>query len=135
MEAEIFKYPVLIKEVYLDFYGHVNNTIYLTLLEEARWDFITKKGYGLHKIKESGLGPVVLEVTMRYLKELRLREEIIIESQMISYKSKISILQQTMWRNKEACCTAEFKIGLFNLKERKLVLPTPEWLKAIGINT
>ena len=73
MQAEIFTYPIIIKETYLDVYGHVNNATYLTLLEEARWEFITKNGYGLKKILEIGYGPVVLEVMMRYLKELRLK--------------------------------------------------------------
>jgi acyl-CoA thioester hydrolase len=38
-----------------------------------------------------------------------------------------------MLRGDEVCCTAEFTIGFFDLKARKLILPTPEWLKAIGM--
>lgn len=124
--------PILIKETYLDVYGHVNNATYLTLFEEARWDLTHQQGWGLKRIMEKGVGPVILEVTLRYLRELRLRDEIIIESQMISYEKKIGKLSQKMLRGKEVCCTAEFTMGLFDLKERKLILPTDEWLEVVG---
>ena len=132
MPITTFTYPLIIKESYLDTFGHVNNATYLTLFEEARWDYITKNGYGLKKIQETGHGPTILELKLTFLKELRLRDEIIIETQLISYEKKIGKLSQKMIRNGEDCCTAEFVIGLFSLHERKLILPTPEWLNAIG---
>lgn len=133
MKNKIYNYPILIKETYLDLYGHVNNATYLTLFEEARWDFVNRNGYGFNEIKKTGLGPIILEISIRYLKELRLREEIIIQTTTLSYDKKIGKLEQKMIRGKEECCVASFTIGLFNLKERKLVLPTKEWLNAIGI--
>jgi acyl-CoA thioester hydrolase len=135
MQTSTFKYPIIIKEVYLDTFGHMNNAIYLTLFEEARWEFITQNGYGVSKIKETGLGPTIIEVTLKYLKELRLREEVIIESQLISYEKKIGKIRQNMIRAGELCCSAEFVFGLFNLKKRKLILPTHDWLKAVGVTT
>ncbi|EFB40775.1 acyl-CoA thioesterase [Parachlamydia acanthamoebae] len=132
MKKQVYTYPITIKEVYLDLYGHVNNATYLTLFEEARWDLSNQNGYGVEKIKETGQGPVILEVTMRFLKELRLRDKINIETSVVSYEKKIGKLLQKMVRESEICCTAEFTIGLFDLKERKLIPPTPEWLKVIG---
>ncbi len=133
MTAQVFSYPIIIKETYLDTFGHVNNAIYLTILEEARWEFITKNGYGIKKIQETGLGPTILEIKLTFLKELRLREKIIIETQMISYEGKIGKLSQKMIRDGELCCSAEMIFGLFSIHERKLVLPTKEWLVAIGL--
>lgn len=135
MSGTVFYYPLIIKEIYLDTFGHVNNATYLTLLEEARWDLITKNGYGLKKIQETGLGPTILEIKLSFLRELRLREKIIIETQLISYEKKIGILSQKMIRDDKICCMAEFKIGLFDTHERKLILPTKEWLNAIGFET
>jgi acyl-CoA thioester hydrolase len=132
MHSKIHTYPVLIKESYLDAFGHMNNAMYLTLLEEARWDLITKNGYGLNKILETGIGPTILDIKLRFLKELRLRDEVTIETQLVSYEKKIGIITHKILRGEDVCCTAEFTIGLWNLAERKLILPTPEWLKAIG---
>jgi acyl-CoA thioester hydrolase len=133
METKIFYYPMIIKEIYLDLFGHVNNSDYLVMLEEARWQLITDNGFGVEKIKKTALGPTILGVEMKFLKELKARDEIIIESEMLSYKNKIGILQQRMLRDGELCCVADFKIALFNLKERKLIVPTEDWLYAIGI--
>ncbi len=133
MIAKIFEYPLIIKESYLDSFGHVNNSVYLTLFEEARWDLVTKNGYGKKKIQETGLGPTILEIKLSFLKELRLQDEIIIETQMISYERKVGKLSQKMLRDGEVCCAAEFLIGLFDLNERRLVLPTQDWLDAVGM--
>ena len=47
----------------IDAFGHVNNAVYLTLFEEARWEFVTNRGYGLKQIQEKQQGPVILAVT------------------------------------------------------------------------
>lgn len=133
VEFETFYYPLVIQETSLDLYGHVNNAEYLRLFEEARWDLITKRGYGLEKIKEYRKGPIILEIKISYLKEVRAREEVVIASRGISYERKISKMEQQMVRNGEVMARAEITFGLFDLVERKLVMPTPEWLEAIGV--
>lgn len=129
--SKTYFYPFIVKEVYLDLFGHMNNTVYMTLYEEARWDYITKNGYGVEMIKKSGLGPVLLDATIRFQKELRLRDEVVIETSLASYDKKIGRIFQKMVRNNEVCSTAEFTIALFDLAERKIVMPTPEWLNAL----
>lgn len=131
-----FRYELLIREHHLDSYGHVNNATYLTLFEEARWEIITKRGYGYEKVHETGLGPVILEVNLKFLKELKLREMIQIDFELISYEGKISKLKQTMINPRgQVACELLATVGFFDLKSRKLILPTPEWLQAIGSPT
>lgn len=124
---------LIIQEKHLDGYGHVNNAMYLILYEEARWDFIGKDGYTIETVKETGFGPVILEIKVTFQKELRLGDEILIETSTTSYEGKIGKLTQKMWRGEVLCSTAEMLIGLFDLKTRKLVLPTEAWKKAVGI--
>lgn len=133
LNAPISSYYLTILETHLDVFGHVNNAMYLTLFEEARWDLITKNGYGLQHILETGYGPVILEINLKFSKELRLREEIKIETQVLSYTKKIGKMSQKMLRGQEMCCVADLTFGLFSLKERKLVLPTEDWAMAIGL--
>lgn len=132
MLGKIAQYPSIIKEAHLDTFGHVNNAAYLTLLEEARWELITQNGYGLAVVQTTGQGPTLLEIKLTFLKELRLRDAIIIETQLTDYQHKIGTLAQTIRRNGVVCCTAEMSFGLFDMTKRKLLLPTPAWLKAIG---
>lgn len=126
-------YPVLIVETHLDFFGHVNNATYLQLFEEARWDLITKAGFGVDVIKQKGIGPVILEVRLQFKKELRNREHITIRTWSKEYKGKVGTLVQAMINEKgEEAARAEFVFGLFDLRARKLIDPTPEWKAAIS---
>ncbi len=124
-----------ITNIHLDRFQHVNNATYLTLLEEARWDLINLGGYGIEQIQKTGLGPVILEIRISFLKELLLGDEIIIETHLISYDKKIAKMSQNIMRNGVLCAKAELTFGLFDLQKRQLVLPTPAWLKAIGYQT
>jgi len=125
-------YELTIRESHLDTFGHVNNATYLAILEEARWDLITRNGYGLSEIQKRGLGPVILEIKLEFKKEIRNRERVRIETKGLEYKGKIGILEQKILNeNGEVCTRAEFTFGLFDLKARKLVQPTLDWLRAI----
>lgn len=132
MEFKTFTYPVIIREGYLDTFGHMNNAEYLILFEEARWDMMSKQGYGLNKISETAIGPTILEIKINFLKEIKVREKIIIETKVESYKGKVCKLIQKMLRENDVCCTAEFTIALIDLKKRKIISPTEDWLNAVG---
>ena len=128
-----FSYPLMIRESHLDTFGHVNNAVYLQILEEARWDFITAGGYGLDTVVRTGVGPTILEFNLKFMKELKLRQKVTIISQGVSYEKKIGKLKQEIFNEKnELCFEALMTYGLFDTRERKLVLPSPEWLCAVG---
>lgn len=128
-------YKVIIKEHHLDTFGHVNNAIYLELFEEARWQLITDRGYGMIEVMRTRQGPVVLEIQIKFLKELKLREEITINFETLDYKGKVGHFQQQMLNSKnEVACEAVFTVGFFDLNSRKLIEPTEAWLKAIPEN-
>ena len=131
-----FEYEVLIREHNLDSYGHVNNATYLALYEEARWEAITQKGYGYKTVQQTGLGPIILEINLKFLKEIKLRERIVITLEVVSYVGKICILRQQMLReNREIVSEATLTTSFFDLKARKLIPPNAAWLKALAPNT
>ena len=125
---------LMIREEHLDTFGHVNNATFLTLYEGARWDWVTRNGYGLQTVREKQVGPTILEVNVKFMKELRLREEIRIYSRLLSYERKIGQLEQLIVRGEEntICSKALFTIGLFDLKQRSLIVPSAEWLSALS---
>ncbi|SRR5690606_17426786 len=133
---EIFEYKTRILESHLDSFGHVNNANYLKLFEEARWDFITQNGHGLEYVLEKRVGPIILDLNLRFKHELKNREEIQILSQVIEVKnSKIYIIEQKMMKQDgRVAAIAQFTAGFFDLNERKLITPEPGWIKALGIN-
>jgi len=133
-EASKFNYEMVIKENHLDSFGHVNNAVYMQIFEEARWEFITINGYGLNEIHKLKKGPIVLEANLKFIKEIKLREKINIETICTDAKSKILNLTQKIINSKSEICTeANFVLAFFDLEARKILNPTPEWLHAVGV--
>jgi acyl-CoA thioester hydrolase len=134
MLGSIHTYELTIHEGHLDTFGHVNNATYLELFEEARWQLITGNGYGLDEIKRRQAGPTILEINLRFAREVCNRERVTVRSWTESYTGKVHRFQQQMQNSRqEVCCEAAFVIGLFDLQTRKLILPTPEWLRGVGL--
>lgn len=133
---KIFEYRLQTKESHLDSFGHVNNAVYVQLYEEARWDFMNLSGMGLEYIQKTQVGPVLLDMQIRFKREIKNREDIIIRSQAKEVKSsRIIILEQEIINSEgKVASEAIFTIGLLDLKARKLVEATEEWLRAIGVN-
>jgi acyl-CoA thioester hydrolase len=130
------EYRLLIQEHHLDTFGHVNNAVYLQLFEQARWDLITNNGYGLADVHRLQMGPTILEAQVRFARELRNRQTIVIKTWLESYAGKTGKLVQHI--SDEAgilCCEAVFTIGLFDLAARKLIVPSAQWIQALGLRT
>jgi acyl-CoA thioester hydrolase len=124
----------LIVERHLDTFGHVNNATYLDLFEAARWDWITRNGYGLERIQALQQGPTVLEVTLKFRRELRNRQSIVIRSWVEKAEGKLLSLKQEMRSaTDDLYCEGVFLCGLLDMRARRLLAPTPEWLRAVGL--
>lgn len=131
---KVFEYELKILEKHLDTFGHVNNATYLELYEEARWDFIATRGFSLEEVQAKKIGPVVLELNLKFQAELRNRETIKIVSKVIGMKNKyaMEMEQQMIKSDGKVASSMNISFGLFDLKERKLMTPTAEWNNAIG---
>lgn len=130
----IYEYQTQILEHHLDTFGHVNNAKYLELYEEARWDIIHSRGYGVREIEQKKQGPVVLDVTCRFKAELKNREIVKITSEAINVKSKISQMKQAMIKEDGTIASeAVFTFGFMDLEKRKLIEQPKSWLDALGV--
>jgi YbgC/YbaW family acyl-CoA thioester hydrolase len=124
----------VISEAHLDSFGHLNNARYLELFEQARWDLITERGFGIDMVRQTKTGPTILQIEIRFMRELSPRDVVVIRTEMLSYERKIGKLrQQIIKADATVACEAVFTIGLFDLERRKLIEPTPAWLRAIGL--
>ncbi len=134
MPNRVFEQAIVIREEHLDTFGHVNNARYLEMFEQARWDLITDNGFGLDFVKTSGTGPVILEVSLRFVREVRNRQHMLIRSYIDSYEGKIGRMTQLLIDDSDrVCCEGKLVIAQWDTQARKLILPTPEWRRAIGL--
>ncbi len=131
---KVFTYELEISGTHLDVFGHVNNSVYFQLYEMARWDFIENNGFGLKTIQNLKQGPVILDMAITFRSELKNKDLIKIESWACGMKNKyVMKLAQKMIKSDGALAsTLDLSIGLFDLEKRKLMIPTPQWLRAIG---
>src|SRR3954471_21083657 len=93
---ETFEFPLMIRESHIDSIGHLNNATYLEIFEDARWDLITKNGYGLKEVHESQISPIILEIDIKFLKEVKNRENVVIKTESLEFQGKIGKLRQAM---------------------------------------
>ena len=125
---------IRISESHLDSFGHLNHARYFELFEQARWDVVTERGFGMDVIRRTKTGPIILEANAKFLRELAPREEVVIRSELISYERKIGKMRQQMIKaDGEVACDATFVFGLFDMERRRLLDPTPEWAYAVGL--
>jgi acyl-CoA thioester hydrolase len=79
----------------LDSYNHINNSVYLNYFEHARWEFFrTLNFYDLLKANDNL--PVVTDVHIRYQREIRLFDELMIESFCVQEKPYLVFHQKIM---------------------------------------
>ncbi len=131
-KQDVHRHEIFIQESHLDTFGHVNNATYLVLFEEARWDLITAAGLGLGQIRESRIGPVILEVNVKYRREVRNRETLTIVSEVVSESGlTFQLMQRAMKADGRLACEALFVMAVWDLDARKLVPPPPAWRQLI----
>jgi acyl-CoA thioester hydrolase len=126
--------PVLVREHHLDFMGHVNNASYLEILEEARWEWLASFGIGVEQVRQLQNGPVVLGIEIQFLKELKLREQIMVESRMLKWAGKVGTMEQRILRNQtEEACRATLSFGILDIERRKLIEPAQPWSEILRV--
>ncbi|BBH64065.1 thioesterase [Actinoplanes sp. OR16] len=71
----MYQVRIAVRGYELDLQGHVNQAVYLQYGEHARWQCFMAAGVTPDVLLGAGFGPVVLETTIRYLRELRAGDE------------------------------------------------------------
>ncbi|MFE9137748.1 acyl-CoA thioesterase [Streptomyces sp. NPDC007355] len=123
--AERFSVPVVVRGYETDTQGHLNQAVYLQYAEHARWSLLQKSGIRQADLLEQGVGPVALEVTVRYQRELLAGDEVEVTCAFVWGEGKTFRIEQTI-RKTDGTVAAEVTGvgGLLDLKARKLV-PDP----------
>lgn len=104
---------IKIRGYHCDSYGHVNNSRYLELLEEARWDFLDQENRIEH-FKNLGLQFFIVNININYRKALILGDEIKINVSLLEHGNTSITLKQEITRNNELAADALIKFVLFD---------------------
>ncbi|MEY7978060.1 acyl-CoA thioesterase [Streptomyces pilosus] len=124
--SEPFSVRVTVRGYETDVQGHLNQAVYLNYAEHARWSLLQAAGITQSDLISQGVGPVALETTIRYRRELLAGDEADVSCAFLWSGGKIFTMEQTITRA-DGTVAAELTGvgGLMDLKLRKLV-PRPE---------
>ncbi|MGD6742389.1 acyl-CoA thioesterase [Streptomyces sp. BH106] len=131
--AEQFSVPVEVRGYEIDVNGHLNQAVYLQYAEHARWSFLQRAGLDDRALLGRGVGPVVLETNIRYLRELRAGEVVDVSCAFEFGDGKVFRVHQSI-RKADGTVAAEVSAvsGVMDLSERKLVKNPGEIFKELA---
>ena len=75
----MFEYKLTVRGYELDSYGHVNNAVYLNYFEQARWEIFRQLDL-MDYFRQNNLLLVVTEMQVRYSREAKLFDELVIRT-------------------------------------------------------
>jgi acyl-CoA thioester hydrolase len=113
----------------LDTNGHVRGPAYLAYADHARWATVIAAGVDPTALREQGIGPVNLETTVRFRRELMAGEDIEVSCTFQWNGGKTSHVSQQL-RRPDGTLVAEVDSvsGLLDLTGRHLVAdPARHW--------
>ncbi|WP_200216657.1 acyl-CoA thioesterase [Micromonospora coerulea] len=120
-----FRVRITVRGYELDTQGHLNQAVYLQYGEHARWECLRAAGISQDRLISAGVGPVALEVTLRYLRELRGGDEVDVSCDFRWGMGKTFQIQQDYVRaDGTPVATLTGVGGLLDLSARHLV-PDP----------
>lgn len=114
----------------LDVLRHMNNGVYLSIMDLARVDLMTRAGLA-QILSKNGIYPVVVAESIRFKKSLKLFDRFYIETTVLGWDEKAFILQQRFLRGEDLIAEAIVR-ARFLRKTGGSVLPT-EILKYAGV--
>lgn len=131
MQAFTFKMTVPAEAK--DSLGHVNHAYYLTLFELARWDILEQKDLRVLLMEKLKIGPIILEANVKYRRELKVGDEVIIHTRFEPFKrDQIFKAIQTMHLSQsspdEVVSEGEYLAAFMDLEARKMT-PVPQDIK------
>ncbi|WP_067701296.1 acyl-CoA thioesterase [Nocardia jejuensis] len=117
-----FSVPVTVRGYELDINGHLNQAVYLQYAEHARWELLRAAGVQEEKMIGSGIGPVVLENTIKYFRELHGGDEVTVSCEFEWLGGKTFRMHQLISKI-DGTVSAQIDVvgGIMDLTLRKLV--------------
>lgn len=130
--SEPYSVPVTVRGYETDALGHLNQSVYLQYAEHARWSILQAAGVGPSELLAKGVGPVVLETTIRYARELRAGDEVAVTCAFEWGDGKTFRVAQTITKT-DGTVSAQVQsvAGLMDLKERRLVSDPRSYFRAL----
>jgi acyl-CoA thioester hydrolase len=101
--------------------GHLNHAVYHQYGEHGRTEALRSAGVEIAPLAAAGLGPVILETTVRFLAELRVGDEARVVTAIRFGAGKSFHMDAEIRRGDTVCATLTGVMGLLDHATRRLV--------------
>jgi acyl-CoA thioester hydrolase len=120
--AEPFTARMAVRHYELDAQGHLNGAVYVQWADHVRWLCVRAAGGAVDAFRAGGVGPINLETTIRYHRELRQGDEVDVSCAFVWGDGKTFRIDQE-FRQPDETLVAEVSsvCGLLDLRERRLL--------------
>ncbi|MEU5310940.1 acyl-CoA thioesterase [Streptomyces sp. NPDC021562] len=130
--SEPYSVRVTVRGYETDVQGHLNQAVYINYAEHARWSLLQAAGITQARLIGRGVGPVALETTIRYERELVAGDEVDVTCAFEWGGGKtFRILQKITKADGTLAAEVDAVGGLLDLKARKLVADPREIFKEL----
>lgn len=122
--------PIRVRFYELDPYNHLNHASYIQYFEVARIELLREAGYDLPTMMAEGLMIVVSEIHTRFIASARTGDELIVETEVVSFKRVTTTWRQRLLRDGQTIATQELQAAIVDLDNRPVRFP-PQMVAAL----
>ncbi len=124
-----YTFETTVRGYELDSYGHLNNAVYISYTEQARWEILENAGL-LESFLSKKLLLVVTETNIRYMRELKLFDDVKVETQ-IRFEPPYLIFQHDIINSTDKIKAAKAEVKTLLIDRERIPQDIPEELLAI----
>lgn len=128
----MFTTTVTVRGYECDANGHVNHAVYHQYGEHGRTETFRELGLEITDLSAAGIGPVILETTVRFLAELRAGDEVDVVLDLRFGQGKTFRMDIELRRGDVVAATITGTMGLLDHTTRHLVADPRGRLKALA---
>lgn len=129
-----YRYLTTVSLQQIDVLGHLNNAAYLAIFEAARWDVLREAGVAWDTLVALGVSPVILEINLKFRREVRDGEALVIESTFTRTGLRRFVAHQKMTDESGKLRASADLVGtFFDVVNRRIVDAPDALLQALGL--
>lgn len=133
--ADVFSVRVKVRGYELDTQGHLNWAEYLHYAEYARWECLAAAGITQDGLLATGFGPVALDVSVKFRRELRGGDEVDVSCAFVfDGGPTYDIVQDFRRPDGRVAASLTSTTGLIDLRERKLTREPDKHFRQLAAN-
>ena len=122
-----YEYRLTVRGYELDSFNHVNNAVYLSYLEQARWEVFRESGT-LEFLTEHQLVPATIETNIRYIREARLFDDLRIKTR-VTMEEPYLLFKQVIYIEKTGKVSCKAKNSVLFLTRERLPTDVPRFVR------